>query len=256
VIAIIAILAALLLPVISKAKSRARRIECMSNERQLSLTWQLYASDHNDLLPPNGYGLPETLGSNRLWVVGDEHIHPEFFTNLDYLLDPKYAAFAEYLKSAAIYKCPEDHSTVDLGGQAYPKVRSYSLNGFFHWESPQPDALRTNPRYWNFAKMSDLAHGRPSEIFSFLDVSPGNICHSAFVVQIGVFPGLFYHLPSVQHENRGVLSFADGHTEAHHWVDPRTIDESKVDWIPNHFTVWLQNDADLDWLAAHASALK
>jgi len=44
VIAIIAILAGLLLPVLSHAKQRAQGIQCLSNLRQLSLGWQLYTS--------------------------------------------------------------------------------------------------------------------------------------------------------------------------------------------------------------------
>jgi len=51
VIAIIAILAALLLPALNAAKERARRIKCMSNERQLGIALLSYAGDHNDNLP-------------------------------------------------------------------------------------------------------------------------------------------------------------------------------------------------------------
>src|SRR3989442_15805059 len=50
VIAIIAILAAMLLPVLSKAKLRAQGIQCMSNHRQLCLAWRLYAEDSREIL--------------------------------------------------------------------------------------------------------------------------------------------------------------------------------------------------------------
>src|SRR2546421_4863717 len=53
VIAIIAILAALLLPVLSRAKQRAQGVYCLNNAKQLIIATVLYADDNNDSLPPN-----------------------------------------------------------------------------------------------------------------------------------------------------------------------------------------------------------
>ncbi|KAB2661032.1 MAG: type II secretion system protein, partial [Verrucomicrobia bacterium] len=58
VIAIIAILAGMLLPAMSKAKTKAEGISCMSNLKQLQLVWQLYADDNNDRLTTSGYVNP------------------------------------------------------------------------------------------------------------------------------------------------------------------------------------------------------
>jgi prepilin-type N-terminal cleavage/methylation domain-containing protein len=55
VIAIIAILAAMLLPALTKAKQKAQSIQCMNNTRQMMLGWRMYADDNNDLLAPNDY---------------------------------------------------------------------------------------------------------------------------------------------------------------------------------------------------------
>src|SRR4051812_35726432 len=68
VIAIIAILAGLLLPVLSKAKERGKRMQCISNERQLAITWVMYAGDNNDFSVPNGFALNTT--SLKLWIQG------------------------------------------------------------------------------------------------------------------------------------------------------------------------------------------
>jgi prepilin-type N-terminal cleavage/methylation domain-containing protein/prepilin-type processing-associated H-X9-DG protein len=255
VIAIIAILAALLLPALSGAKERARKIQCVSNQRQLGLTWHLYADDNDDHLAPNGHGSDQTLNGTRLWVVGDTHLDPSAYTNLDYLRDRKFAAFADYLGTPAIYKCPSDRSTVDIGGQSYPKTRSYSLNGYMNWEQPAEFGYLST-RYWTFQKGSDLSAGTPAELLTFVDVAPGNICLSAFVIAFSGLPGLYYHLPSVSHDRSGVVTFADGHVEGHRWTDPTTTQLARERWIPNHLTLQFPGNPDLEWIQKRASVLK
>src|SRR3954465_5721964 len=106
VIAIIAILAAMLLPALSKAKARAYGIQCMNNTRQLLLAWKMYTGDSNDVLPPNEE-FPIVPGAS--WVSGimdySGNANPDN-TNTLYLTDPKFCKLAPYTRSAAIYKCP------------------------------------------------------------------------------------------------------------------------------------------------------
>jgi prepilin-type N-terminal cleavage/methylation domain-containing protein len=113
VIAIIAILASLLLPALSKAKTKAHGILCLSNQKQLTLGWILYAEDHNDNLvwndlTPNGSG----------WVRGilDYNGRNPDNTNRLNLTDARYAKLAPYTAgTAGIYKCPADKSAVTIG---------------------------------------------------------------------------------------------------------------------------------------------
>jgi hypothetical protein len=60
-------------------------------------------------------------------------------------------------------------------------------------------------------------------------------------------------LPSVQHGGFGVVTFTDTHVEAHRWVESRTIQEARVKWLPNHWTLWVPGNKDLEWLKDHAS---
>src|SRR5216684_5342578 len=101
VIGIIAILAALLLPVLSKAKGRAQAVACLNNGKQIMLAIHLYAGDSNDWLPPNDNFVPGD------WVSGN--VATSDATNIAYLIDEKYAVLARYIGfQPGIYKCPAD----------------------------------------------------------------------------------------------------------------------------------------------------
>src|SRR5213592_4684988 len=68
VIAIIAILAAMLLPALSKAKAKSQGIFCMNNGRQMILAWHMYSNDNRDFLPPNPDDGNTVQGHN--WCAG------------------------------------------------------------------------------------------------------------------------------------------------------------------------------------------
>jgi len=252
VIAIIALLAGLLLPALGRAKARAQQISCLNNLRQLATASALYTGDQDDRYALNGYGTAESLQGTRLWVLGEEHLVVGAYTNRDYLLDPRLAAFASYIPSLRTYRCPADRSRVAIGAQSHPKLRSYALNGYVGWLEGL--ASFNNARYSVFRRTSDLAASDPSRLFTFIDVAPGNICLPAFVVRMSA-SGHFYHLPSVQHDRRGNVAFADGHVQSQGWVESRTWAEAKPEWIPNHWTLWLPGNRDLEWLHEHASVL-
>ena len=259
VIAILAILMALLLPGLAGAKESARRAKCAGNVRQLAVAWSLYPADHDEALVPNGYGTAGSLAGRRLWVVGASHQEREAFTNQAYLLDPRYAVFADYVRSLEVYKCPSDRSTVELGGRKTPKTRSYALNGYLAWHEPAPEELgyMVSKQYRSFYQAGDLASAGPSKVLQFLDTAPGNICHSGFVISISEsFPDLYYHLPSVQHRKVGVVSFADGHVESPRWRDPTTTELATQEWVPKHLQLQYPNNKDLAWLRERASVRK
>lgn len=255
VMALVAMLAALLLPSLSRAKARAYRTQCLNNLRQLSLAWHLYPDDNNGALPANGF-VTDAQSGVRLWVLGSEHIFPQFFTNRDYLLNPRYAQFADYLKTPGVYKCPSDRREPNFLGRVYPKLRSYSLNGYMAWTTPA-SASALGADYEIFRKSSDLARGAPSQLFTFVDGAPLNLCYPAFYLIMGNST-YFWHRPSVEHEASGVLAFADGHVEAHRWQDPQTIRLARggLTGDGDHFEFVTTSNPDFKWLQDHATVRK
>lgn len=97
----------------------------------------------------------------------------------------------------------------------------------------------------------------PSQLFTFLDVAPLNLCYPGFVLYMGN-SGYFFHRPSVEHNNSGVLAFADGHVEPRKWVDGSTIKAARDGGAGDgaHFTFVSPNNPDLKWLQDHATVRK
>src|SRR5207237_805721 len=126
VIAIIAILAAILLPALSRAKEKAQGIQCLNNLKQLQLVFLIYPDDNGDLLTSSGYTRPV---EKTAWVDGWLDYDGNNLDNTDIrtLLDPIRAKFAPYLRNVGVYKCPADHSTVSVGGKPTPRIRSLSM---------------------------------------------------------------------------------------------------------------------------------
>lgn len=257
VIAIIAILAALLLPALSMAKAKARLVTCINNEHQLCVAWGLYVADNNDSIVLNGpsstgAGLP--YGKPNTWIAGVIDFVTQDSTNQNLLIDPGYALFAVYIKSPATYHCPEDRSTVHLGSADLPVIRSYQLNEYAGWENREYGGLPTgsSTSVQVYRKFSQINRPSPADLFTFLDVNPKSICWPFFGVYLTAAGAeRVFHYPAVYHNRRGIVSFADGHTEPHRWLDPRTLDPKSTSFHSHNDSS--PNNVDMVWLQQHAS---
>ncbi len=223
VIAIIAILAGMLLPALGKAKTKAQGIQCLSNMRQLTLGWLQYADDHNDNLVWN-----DLTATGSGWVRGslDYDGNNSDNTNTIFLTDPEYAKLAPYTaRSAGVYKCPADRSTVKTKGGVFPRVRSLSLSQAMNSRDDWLNYL-TKKKYHVFRKVSEIGVMGHSQAYVFIDEHPDSINYGDFAVTMcdGLPPTRYYMIdvPASYHNGAAGLSFADGHAEVHKWVDPRT----------------------------------
>ncbi len=199
VIAIIAILAGMLLPALSKAKSKATGIKCLNNQKQLTLAWIMYADDNLDRLAPN------YLGNTNSWIGGNVNVAPGW-TNV---LDIKNGRLWPYNNSLEIYKCPADVA-YKQGIKSIIRVRSFSMSG----RMGLTDVTFVNPTAPNFIKHSAIVAPSPSEAFVFVDELKESIDDGYFAVQATIPNGGFWqNTPASRHGNGGVLSFADGHAE-------------------------------------------
>src|ERR1051326_1450577 len=165
VIAIIAILAGILLPALAKAKSRASLTKCVSNHRQLVLTWSLYNTDAAERLPNNELLFATIQDLATHWINPTVHGPSDGFTNIASFADPKKSLFAAYLQRSEVYQCPADRTVYKVGGQSFPKRRSYSLNDFM-----AGNFFRSSMPTMYYTRVDQVQN--PSSIFTFVDVEP------------------------------------------------------------------------------------
>lgn len=261
VIAIIAILAAMLLPVLSKAKDQARRIHCISNQKQMVTAWAMYPVDNQDYLVRNGSqaaaaGFIPGVTPPYLWVYGGNHGDPQTLTNEQYLIGSKYALLAPYNKQYKIYKCPADRTLWPIFGGTTRvfQERSYALNYFIGTPATSvvgPLVTSFDATYRLYFKSGELNADNPVKRFLFIDVNPASICTPAF--GLDMTSDRFIHFPSSFHRGGGVISFADGHVEGHKWLDGRTRKNNLPGGTFAAHGETSPGNQDLKWLREHAT---
>lgn len=210
VIGIIAVLAGMLMPALSAAKAKALQVACLNHHRQLALGWNLYIDDNNGKLPNN---LRENIASNPSWVDSTVHGDTAGWWDPNYLIDPKRAAFARYIRDYKIYKCPAERTYFKRpGGKRLPKLRSYSMNDYITPPGGGSQGVQYHYKTaWQMLK--------PSTTFVFIDAEPASICYTPFRIP-NSDNDTWFTAPGAMHARGTGVTFADGHTEAKRWKRP------------------------------------
>ena len=247
VIAIIAILAAMLLPALSAAKKKAQGAYCLNNTKQLTLGYIMYQGDESEKLM--------LVGS---WIDAGDWLdfQPHNSNTNTTLLVGSTSLMATYVKAAGSYKCPGDQKAA-LNG---PRVRSISMfqsAGAGGGGSPGTQFVNGNGKnYFAAKKSSDLSTPGPVNCIVFVDEHGDGINDGSFACKYGEPVGQeqWQDLPANYHNRASSFSFADGHSEIHKWLDPRTYafpvvgvtDSSRWNGIN------LNRSADYEWVMERA----
>ena len=214
-IAIIALLAAMLLPALNKAKEKGTTARCLNNLRQLQVCWHSYTLDNRDVLPPNDSlnFNAATLVEGPSWCQGNARVDQTTSNIETGLLFP-------YNRSTAIYHCPSDYSLTEGAIVNLPRNRSYNMS----------QSVNGYPQYYDqdvyptvklaYQKLTSIHAPGPAKLFVFIDEHPDTLydaCFSNVVDLYGINNRLWADMPADRHNQGAVLCFADGHVERWHW---------------------------------------
>jgi prepilin-type N-terminal cleavage/methylation domain-containing protein/prepilin-type processing-associated H-X9-DG protein len=258
VITIISILAALLLPALASAKARAQGVFCLNNTRQLGLAWLMYADENNGRLAYN-FGGGGSRGvapkSNWNWVnniLNWEVAANSDNTNVATITEASLAPYAN--KAARLYRCPSDNvlSSDQRGAGWTGRVRSYSMNAMVGDAGAvsRYGFNTNNPAYVQFFNLPAIP--QPAGIFVFLDEHPDSINDGYFLNAADDLEWI--DLPASYHNGSAGFSFADGHSEMHHWRSPSTTRPARPDGAqPLPRDIPPTERVDFDWLTARMS---
>lgn len=287
VIAIIAILAAMLLPALTRAKEKAQGVSCMNNLRQILIGWKMYGSDNSGRFPCNDYlgqgshtdDWPVTARIAN-WVAGREcYDSSPDNTNSALLINPTYSQLAPYVVNPSVYRCPADQSLTG-GNTGPPRVRSYSMSQAVGCTAPNatppygqlPDTnLRgrfgdpPNGHWRTYSKEDQVVAPGPSDLWVLIEEDPDSIDDGGFAFYMPPYPvgtpNAWFNFPARIHgKTSSCLGFADGHSEIHRWLDPGAIEYPTYAGPSAYNPGGASNpsmapaDPDVAWLAARTSA--
>ena len=260
VMAIIALLAAMLLPALAGARGKGQAIACLNNAKQIALAGLVYTGDFNDRLPYNlGYAeikADVAQGQFLNWnstIMNWEVEGPDSTDNTNTALVVS-GGLGDYVgRAPAVYHCPSDHALNDLQAAAgwTARVRSYSMNAMVGnaGDISSGGVNTNNPDYTQFFKITQIS--QPVEIFVFLDEHPDSI-NDGYFLERDYFPE-WHDLPASYHNGAAAFSFADGHSALRRWMQASTYRPPLPDAAGLPIPVPADGQQDFDWVLDHMS---
>ena len=255
VIAIIAILAAILLPVLGRAQLRAEEMGSLNNLRQLVGGWIMYAHDNQDRLTPvtgsqhiitdPNDPTAQSGGPYYSWIQGTMASLPSA-TNTALV---QVGSVFSYINTWKVYASPGDNRCVNPSALlGYMHCRSYSMNC---WMNPDAGENWNVTEHYNGTPRQQVVYTKlatimtPSDRWVMIEENPYSINDGFFVCDIADLH-TWIDVPASYYNNACALNFADGHAETKRWHDGNVINYHFIT-NPNN-TPQDPTTGDLSWL--------
>lgn len=222
VIAVIAILAGMLLPVLNRARAKAHAVACLNHLKQSALALNHYADDYNGVFPQlhsGSFASGETANHVHTASAAEhEHDQMQWYTPL--ILNYNYKTI--YLKCRADPAFQEGYRHEE---HMHNAIQSYLINAMFTYGHKR-DSLRKASFYILLSERGEDADGQPCEHQCYHSMHP-----------VSEWEDL---LAKKRHGNGANYLFADGHAAAHSF--PETIGDGS-ERANRHFVI--------EWLSAY-----
>jgi prepilin-type N-terminal cleavage/methylation domain-containing protein len=215
VIAIIALLLAIFIPVAQRAREHGRRTVCLSNLRQLTLAWNLYAQEHSGELPLGSLVNNTTQSSGRTTVlqawVGQAFMFPESRSAITE--DPDKGVLWPYVRAIDVYRCPAGRRGHALTYSTFAGARGAWVEG---------TGGRIGRTVLRLSRLTDIMSPGAGQraVFTDLGFTPGGM-HFA----VPYLSPKWYQTsaPPIHHDDGMTLSMTDGHVEYWKWRARETV---------------------------------
>jgi prepilin-type N-terminal cleavage/methylation domain-containing protein/prepilin-type processing-associated H-X9-DG protein len=206
VIAIIAILMAILLPSLNKAREQGKRAACLNNLKQLALAWNLYADDNDNKIVSGNTSKGNFNKDGTCWVDWPGYGASE----QQQIQGIKSGRLFLYCPNVKLYKCP-----TGVRGEVVTYAIVDAMNGYDAISGAEGQVLRNR-----------MQIPRPGERIVFLD--EGRLSPASWTVWYD--QERWWDQITARHGDGTNFSFADGRSEYWKWKDPRTIQIAKMDY--------------------------
>ena len=222
VIGIIALLIGILIPTLSKAQQQAKVTACLSNLKQLTQGWIMYANDNRGSMPfaETGDGAdPSNVDKRDGWVI-DKPGDPDTNTRASI----EKGLLWKYVPGAEAYRCPASYDTANF--------RSYSIsthmNGTPTIFYPNFYTSGYPPNNAPPPIITKISKAKPNRLVFIEEFDERGFNQGSFLQFKGLNSFIWGDIPAFFHRKGTTMSFADGHAEYRVWNDPRTVNARRA----------------------------
>ncbi len=233
VIAIIALLMALLVPVLRNAREQAHRAVCLSNLRQLTLAWTAYATEHDGKIVngrPFGRRASGQPGQNGYLEVkgwaGRAFLPRNSQHRAVLMAHPDKGALWPWLKDIDIYRCPKGRAGHALTYATVVSANGAEVEGTFMPNSGGRELNRLGKRVGGtvlrLTRLTDILSPGAAQRAVFMDYGQMPAGNTFYVHYL--YPRWKWHsAPPIHHAGGMTISMADGHAEYWKWKGSETL---------------------------------